>query len=142
MLPFLCAQDTVRLWYPTWMSQKGLSCLLSRFRVRFFWISSLVSGSLTPGLSLAPPLPFLCLACRTGREMGREQGIQGPTLRLYTPSGPLQGPGLQVWNSVRFGQAEPPKSGGTRTLRTRFFRPVPQVFEQDVQGVNSDTTQS
>lgn len=125
------------------MSQNGLSCRLRRFLDRFFWISSLVSGSFAPPLSLSPwPLPFLRFACLVVRVWGRTHGVHGPTLRLYRPSGPKQGPGLQDWNSVRLGQPAPPKSGGTRTLRTLFLRPVPHVLEQEVHGEYSVTTQS
>lgn len=127
------------------MSQKGLSCRLSRFLVRFFWMSSRVSGSLTPPLSWSRspcPLPFLRLAWRRVLVSGRMHGFHDPIRRLNIPSGPVQGPSLQDWNSVRLGQREPPNSGGTRTLRTRFLSPVPQVLEQEVHGEYCDTTQS
>lgn len=67
---------------------------------------------------------------------------QGPTLKLCKLSTPSHLPGWQVRNSVRLGQAEPPKSGGARTERKRFCSPIPQLLEQDVHGENSDTTQS
>lgn len=82
---------------------------------------------------------FVSRACRIGVMV---QGPQGPTLRLWKLSSPSHWPGWQVRNSVRLGQAEPPKSGGARTKRKRFCKPIPQLLEQDVHGENSDTTQS
>lgn len=113
-------------------------------RFLFFLISSRASGSFTAfSLSFARSLlrPLLP-ACRTCLDRGIEQELQGPTLRLYIFSSPSQGDVWQTWNSVRFGQADPPNWAMANTWRVRCCKPLPHVLEHSDQGENSDTTQS
>ncbi len=149
VLPFRCTHTTCRDWYPISMFQRSSSCRFSLLRFLLLLMSSRISGSRFPFLSLA----LRRRAWRAVREGAAEEvggdGKEGslhslhlPTFRLNTVSLPSQALGAHVWNSVRLGQGSPPNSGGATTERTRFCRPSPQVLEHVVHGMNSDTTQS
>lgn len=151
VLPLRCTQTTCRAWYPNSMPHRLLSCRFNLLRVRLLLMSSRVSGSLTPCRSL----PFLRRAWRVTRGGETEEvdvtgggagwtrhSVQEPKRKLKTISLPSQCLGAHVRNSVRLGHGMPPNSGGARTERARFCSPKPHVLEQDVHGLNCDTTQS